>query len=1090
MDPVQTVTQIVSSYADLGGCETVNRALAMASQAHAGHHRKDKNPYIQHAIGVAAILAQWQAPAEVVAAGLLHDVFKEKYSSRISLAQIREHLSDEVANLVEDVSQLSDFGPTYSSQIPQLLRENEELICELPLWVTLAIHRNPIATVIKIADRLHNSRSLDSLSPEKRSMFAATVLNVFVPVAEQLGMAAVKRELEAKSLLALLPDQYHETMRQYEEDKSAAWFMSTVGLLRRQIANWGLEADVQLGPANLYALYRGHSKANNQPHSYEYRQPIQIITRSVASCYQALGIVYEVLSQVPHDLRDYIGDPKPNGYRALIARAYGESKRIVTVVIQTRSMNLVGEYGLAAKWLGVPEDMLPTLWTWSPPPAGKIVVFTPKGKPYQLPEGATPIDFAYAVHIELGNRCTGAAVNGREVLLHSSLRTGDVVRILVSGTGVGPNPQWLSNEKTKDTKNDFVKTRRARSAIRRWLEAQKPEAAFEKGQALVQARLVEQGTPFTDIDFTEQLQVAAQRMGFSDSRDLLIAVGLGQCSAVIVISHMPRIQSGADDSRLWQVATDIHLDYKYSRRLGKCCQPEPPDAIVGYVTKRKQLIIHRADCVRAKRLSPRVPARWNPVPWQHRSDIEVSARNRVGLARDISVVMSDAAIDMTDLWAGQLDDGTALCRIGIGDMPITQVEHVLRKLGEIKGVRQVRLCDPNNSAVKERSLAVPWLLNPYTLNPARGNNFIGRQNELSTLFNNLLQGGNATGAVLLWGPRRIGKTSLLLKFESIIADQGFLPVYIDMQGVNYHSTTSFLFNIAEEITKKLNVADITTPPMGRISRDPIGYFHSFIKNAVVPQGRRIVIIIDEFELINELAEEAVTISVLCRYLRSLIQHPCGISIVFSGGGVLDRLLLQQDVSAMLEVAHQQRIGCLAGEEARKLIIEPINQISHGPSVVEELLALTAHHPYFIHMLCGQLISEAIREGRFRIDIQHLNAVLTNWLPEQGEQPFNHLWGSGSVVDGPAQRLNKLVLIVVALSVGEQGAVSFENITLKEVVEKVGKTRLWQALEDLVKMETLVRVSDGRYRIKVKIFERWLCGNFTVERALREYMESK
>ncbi len=361
-----------------------------------------------------------------------------------------------------------------------------------------------------------------------------------------------------------------------------------------------------------------------------------------------------------------------------------------------------------------------------------------------------------------------------------------------------------------------------------------------------------------------------------------------------------------------------------------------------------------------------------------------------------------------------------------------------------------------------------------------GDGFFGRRAELRELVNNL-RGVRPSEAVLLWGARRVGKTSLLKQFrQNVLSGGDYLPVFIDMQRLSGRSTTRFLHDIYKSIADALDDEHSKAPTVKRMMREPLGYFRSFMENVPDLQTRHLVLILDEFQLLAELEEDRVTIADINRYFRSLIQHGRGLTVIFSGGGVLDLLLKQPAASFMLEVARYQKIGCLDERAARQLIVDSVAHIEYEESTVESLFKLTAAHPYYLQWVCGELVAQAERDGRLRITPAVLTHLLRDWLPGQGEQFFSHLWGSSVGIEPETQLRYKVLVTAVAQS--KQRWYPLERIT-RTLKPYLSESEVWQLAQDLVKMDTL-QVKGERYGLKVPLFDRWLRHNLTVEMVVR------
>ena len=1055
----------------------IKRALALAQTAHAGKARIEGCPYVEHAIAVARILATWRAPVAVVATGLLHDALKENYAARVSLAMIEAEFGTAVSDLVHEVSRLGRLGHIYPATDSEARLDSARHTIERLPWVASALSRSPLAVVVKIADRLHNMQSLHVHVPERKYAFAAGTMNIFVPFAERLGMRAAKRELEDGAFCVLQPERCGQIVETYPLAERRQAVVEIVQRLQQALDEQGIPAQVISRARSYHNLYWLET-AQRGPVLLHLAQPIVVITEDVSACYQALGVIHQVWPPQPDQIRDYIAAPKPNGYRALHTFVRYQPGEDLLITVRQREMDLVADYGLTARWRGAPEALLPTFPEWRDPPPGKINVLTPDGDLMTLTEGATPIDFAYAIHAGLGHQCTGVVVNGRMASLIQPLESGDVVKILTSSVSVGPSPDWL----------DIIKTSKARNFIRRWFKSEKPGEMAEKGWSLLEAQLRESGILLTSPQATGQLELVAKKAGFESRQDLLIAIGLGKRKPKIIAAAMRKpLQGGAALPALQ--ATIVSLARSdLPQRLAACCRPLPPDLIVGYVTSRNAVTIHRADCARVRRLRPLIPAEWNVTEEERQwTEIMIMSLDRSGLVRDISMVIAETGLGMNSFHADRMPDGSAQIQIGLGEIPLLQREHLVKRLQGISSVRTVEV-NPISQPwrMAEHSVLARHLTNPYTLRPVSGEGFYGRSDELRTLVNNLrdVQPGEA---VLLWGSRRIGKTSLLLRFQRhVMSDEDYVVAFIDMQRLSGSSTTMYLREIVKAIIRSLpGESSSKAPSLARMKRDPLGYFRGFLENAPALRGKHLVLIVDEFQLLSELYAEQVTLADIHRYFRSLIQHRHGLSIIFSGGGILEKLLRQPDASFMLELARHQEIGCLDEAAARQLIIEPAHRAHYDEVTVDQLVAITAGHPYYLQWLCGELVARADRDGRQLINGRFLRTMLTEWLPRQGEQFFSHLWGNGIGFEWAAQQEYKLVLTAVTAQVNEARWVSFNQIGRSGIAEVMDESRLWRALQDLVKIGALDAAGGARYRIKIALCERWIRGNYNVEQMIRE-----
>jgi GTP pyrophosphokinase len=1067
------LSSLIQPYLSPDDQQQVARAYHLAAQAHTGFFRSDGSAYVEHVTAVAAQLAHWYAPAPVLAAGLLHDIRKERYAAGVTVADVTAVMGDEVAHLVENVSRLGRLGAPYTPGYPDSAQERmAQIAAQLP-WVALMLQLSPLAVVIKIADKLHNFASIDALPIERQIAFANGVMSIFAPFAERLGMRIAKRTLEDHAFAILQPELFRDLQQRYPESARQTAIQPIIAQMQAAFTAQSLPVQLATRHRSLFDMHRLETTAKKTI-PLHLGDPVIIICPDIPACYQALGVVHGLWSPQPGQIWDYIASPRPNGYRALHTRLHLGEGEWLAVVIRDPQMDLAADYGLTAVWRGVAVQLQSPFPAWREQPVGQIGVLTPIGDFISLPAGATPVDFAYAIHVGLGHQCTAVLVNGKQATLDQPLENGDVVRILTGAAHVGPSPEWLA----------FVKTARARSAIRRWLKAQKPQDAAESGWQKVDELLRPAGLTLSAPLVMNRLTAVARQMGF-DSRDsLLLAAGLNQVDLARLMRLMQDTAESSDDLLPLRATIVSLAEADMSQRLAGCCRPAPPDPIVGYVTRGGVLTIHRANCYKVRRLAPLIQAEWPVIEIQPRAEIQLLALDRPGLVRDVSQVVADADINMTSFYADRLADGSARIVLGLGEIPRWRLD---RLIAQLEGVDQVRLVERRAPTLfgqpGQDSVLARHFENPYTLRPVSGAGFYGRKRELRELINNL-RDVRPGEAVLLWGPRRIGKTSLLLEFQQrVMASQDYVLVFLDMQRLSGRSTTIFIRDILRAIAQAIGQPEVT-PRLNRLKRDPLGYFRSFLDNNPHLRHKHIVLIIDEFQLLPHLTEEEVSLADINRVFRSLIQHRGGLSIIFSGGGVLDSLLRQPDASFMLEVARYQKVDCLDEPAARQLVVEPAHRVTYTPTAVDSLLTLTARHPYYLQWLCGELMSRADRDERQVIADEHVEHLLTDWLPEQGEQFFNHLWGSSAGFTRPQQFLSKLVLVALA----EHGDVT-EGMSLADMEALLGKVlvdvpRLWYVLQDLAQMDTVAVVGE-RYTIKMLLFYRWLRANYTVAHVLKE-----
>lgn len=699
---------------DNGARALIERAYAVAQEAHAGKERKSGEPYIRHPLSVAFLLAEIGMDTDTIAAGLLHDVIEDTDTDLPSLEQT---FGPQIANLVDGVTKLEQIEQEQRERFkddPEALRDAQE--SESLRKMFLAMAQDLRVVVIKLADRLHNMRTLDALKPERRKTFARETMDIFAPLANRLGVWQWKWELEDLSLRHLDSATYYEIAAMIEQRRAEreAGIQRHVKILEQKLAEEGIEAEISGRPKQIYSIYRKMQRKNvpfNQVHDV---RGIRVITTTVPDCYRILGIVHGLWNPIPGEFDDYIATPKDNLYQSLHTAVVSDDGKTLEVQIRTREMHQVAEYGVAAHWRykeGSKRDKaleakiawLRWLMEWRQEltDAGEFLdavktdifedrayTFTPKGKLIDLPIGATPIDFAYHIHTEIGHRCRGARVNGKLVSLDHQLQNGDQVEILTSRRG-GPSRDWLNPAL------GYVKTNRARSKIRQWFRRQNREQSITQGREILEQELKRLGLKLGH-------EAVAELFDYDKLDDFLAAIGFGDINSQQIAGKIAETRGRTEEATLVEeelspepppsVQTVEGIQVQGTggllTRLARCCTPLPGNDIVGYVTRGRGVTIHRRDCPNILRLSDTdrlIEVSWGTRPQTFPVTIYITAYDRTKLLSEISTIIGADDINIAAVRQG-IKGNIAIFYITVEINSIAQLSSVLAKIGKLPNV--------------------------------------------------------------------------------------------------------------------------------------------------------------------------------------------------------------------------------------------------------------------------------------------------------------------------------------------------------------------------------------------------------------------
>jgi GTP pyrophosphokinase len=663
--------------------ERVERAFAFACERHADQRRRTGEDFITHPVEVAKICAGLRLDTETLCAALLHDTVED---TSASLKQVGELFGDSVAQLVDGVTKLT--GITFQS------RDESQAENYRKMMVAMATDLRVI--LIKLADRLHNMRTLSGLPKQKQMEKARETLEIYAPLAHRLGIHAIKWELEDLSFQRLHPRKYEEIKKLVSQQRpERERYVTDAGrFLAQELKQVGIQAEISGRAKHFYSIYSKMSKKGREFNEIYDLTAMRVLVGSVKDCYGAIGIIHSIWKPLPGRFKDFIATPKLNLYQALHTTVIGPEGRPLEIQIRTPEMHETAEYGIAAHVIykegggrlkGDPEK---EKMTWlrqlvevegDQDPAefleslkvdlfeDEVFVFTPRGEVKNLSAGSTPLDFAYAVHTDVGHRCVGAKVNGKIVPLHYQLKSGDIVEILTAKQERGPSRDWLA----------LVRTSRARNKIRAFLKRESRDDAERSGREQLQQALQKRGLPPQRIAASQLLADVTREMGFRKADDFYIAVGQGKISPKTVANkvfqrlkqgesvagdetetRMAEVLQGRDErQRRIQEASDFGIKVKgvddVVIRLAKCCRPVPGDTIVGYVSLGRGITIHREDCRNMVALQ-RSPERFTEVEWRgdnvtsYRVELQVDAWDRTRLLEDLSRTFAETGVNIIE----------------------------------------------------------------------------------------------------------------------------------------------------------------------------------------------------------------------------------------------------------------------------------------------------------------------------------------------------------------------------------------------------------------------------------------------------------
>ncbi|HEU5472853.1 MAG TPA: bifunctional (p)ppGpp synthetase/guanosine-3',5'-bis(diphosphate) 3'-pyrophosphohydrolase [Actinophytocola sp.] len=715
LEPLAAVHRELHPKADLA---LLQHAYDVAEEMHRDQRRKSGDPYITHPLAVATILAELGMDTTTLVAALLHDTVED---TAYSLERLREDFGQEVSRLVDGVTKLDKvkLGPTAEAETIRKM--------------VIAMAEDPRVLVIKLADRLHNMRTMRFLPPEKQAKKARETLEVLAPLAHRLGMATVKWELEDLAFAILQPKKYDEIVRLVANRAPSrdTYLHKVTDELTAQLEAARITAKVEGRPKHYYSINQKMIVRGREFDDIHDLVGVRILVEDVRDCYAAMGVVHALWQPMPGRFKDYIAQPRFGVYQSLHTTVIGPDGKPLEVQIRTHDMHSTAEYGIAAHWRyketrgthdGKAVEIDEMAWMrqlldWQREAADpgefleqlrfdlqtkEIFVFSPKGDVYTLPAGSTPVDFAYAVHTEVGHRCIGARVNSRLVALERSLENGDVVEIFTSkAEGAGPSRDWLG----------FVGSPRARAKIKQWFAKERKEEAIEKGQEAIAKEVRRVGLPMQRLVSVDSVTALARELRYPEVSALYAAVGEGQASARQVVQRLVALLGGVEhaEDELAERSTPSTITRRRPTgdagvvvkdasdvwvKLARCCTPVPGDDILGFVTRGGGVSVHRTDCTNAQDLMSE-PERLVDVEWAPSDSsvflvaIQVEALDRHRLLSDVTKVLADERVNILSASVTTSRDRVAVSRFAFEMGDPKHLGHVLKAVRSVEGVYDV-----------------------------------------------------------------------------------------------------------------------------------------------------------------------------------------------------------------------------------------------------------------------------------------------------------------------------------------------------------------------------------------------------------------
>ncbi|MRJ46434.1 RelA/SpoT family protein [Fundicoccus ignavus] len=715
----QEVIDICASYMNEKNTNYVKKALDFATMAHEGQVRLSGEEYINHPIQVAGILAQLQMDPDTVATGFLHDVVED---TEYTLKDITNEFSETVALLVDGVTKLGKFK----------FQSKEEALAENHRKMLLAMAKDIRIVMVKLADRLHNMRTLKYQKESKQIEKSQEAIEIYAPLADRIGMNLIKWELEDIALRYINPSEYYRIVRLMDSkrDEREKYIQEAIVDINDAVEELEITAEVYGRPKHIYSIYRKMVDQNKDFDNIYDLLAIRVLVSTIKDCYAVLGAIHTKWKPMPGRFKDYIAMPKANMYQSIHTTVIGPYGKPVEIQIRTFQMHEVAEYGVAAHWAykeGKTEkvntqDNIQKQLNWFRDLVelqdeaqdasefmnfvkedifkDQVYIFTPKGDVYELPNGSGPIDFAYHIHSEIGNKTIGAKINGNIAPLNYKLKNGDIVEILTNPSSNGPSRDWLS----------FTQTSKARNRIKRFFKLKDRDQNSERGQQLIEKELKESNNSIKLITKKQNEKNLLERFNFNSLTDLYAAVGLGELSVSAVLNFLgilperePEKIPTQNESHQAQRSRTVHESGVVVEgvdnlmiRLSRCCSPVPGDEIVGYITRGRGISVHRADCANLQN-EPDLKQRTIHVEWdiadelstEYETELSITGFDRTGLINDVLHVVNHTVKNLRNV-NGKVDaNSTEVVVIKVAISNVNQLENLMTKLKNIPDVYEV-----------------------------------------------------------------------------------------------------------------------------------------------------------------------------------------------------------------------------------------------------------------------------------------------------------------------------------------------------------------------------------------------------------------